>query len=127
MKPSSDVLQAGSDAEQHPKSKMAKKVSNAKRKQTDAGAKPKKASGFTKPLKLSPELSAVVGTTQASRGECQKLLWAYIKNRGLQSPENKSKILVHKDELLHKVLRVNECTGFGMSTHLKGHFLGPAD
>eukprot|EP00892_Ulva_mutabilis_P000648 jgi/Ulvmu1/10584/UM065_0038.1 len=127
VKPSADVLHADAGAEQPPRAKKAKKAATASKKSNSDEGKPKKVSAFTKPLKLSSDLSAVVGTTQASRGECQKLLWAYIKDRGLQSQQNKSTILVHKDELLHKVLKVNQCTGFGMSTHLKGHFLGPAD
>lgn len=117
---------AESDDEQ-PKIKKAKKAPAATKEVSGDESKPKKASGFSKPLKLSPELSKVVGTTQASRGECQKLLWKYIKQRELQCPKNKSTILVHKDELLHKVLQVKECSGFGMSKYLKGHFLGPSD
>lgn len=126
VKPSGDVLPPESD-EQLPKVKRAKSGAAAKKVAAGDQSKPKKSSGFSKPLKLSPELSAVVGTKQASRGECQKLLWAYIKEHGLQCPQNKSTILVHKDELLHKVLQVKECSGFGMSKYLKDHFLGPSD
>jgi upstream activation factor subunit UAF30 len=86
----------------------------------------KKLSGFAAPLKLSPELAAVVGKEEASRGECQKLLWAYIREHNLQNPEKTSVILVHKDEKLYSVLGVRECTGFGMAKYLKAHFLGPA-
>lgn len=127
VKPSGEVLQADSDVEDQPKPKKSKKSQAEKNKVAQSDTKPKKATGFTKPLKLSPELSAVVGTTQASRGECNKLLFAYIKEHGLQNPQNKSQILVYKDELLHKVLQVKECTQFGMSKYLKDHFLGPCD
>ena len=45
--------------------------------------------GLTKPMKLSPELADVVGKKEASRAECIKQLWAYIKKNNLQDPENK--------------------------------------
>ena len=48
-----------------------------------------KGSGLTKPMKLSPELADVVGKKEASRAECIKQLWAYIKKHNLQDPENK--------------------------------------
>lgn len=48
-----------------------------------------KGSGLTKQMKLSPELADVVGKKEASRAECIKALWAYIKKQNLQDPENK--------------------------------------
>ncbi len=48
-----------------------------------------KGAGLTKPMKLSPELADVVGKKEASRAECIKQLWAYIKKHNLQDPENK--------------------------------------
>ena len=106
--------------------KAATKASKAENGDTEATEK-KKPSGFTLPQKLSPELAAVVGSETASRGDCTKKLWAYIKEHGLQSEENKSIILVKNDPKLHALLGVDECKGFSMSTHLKGHFLGRAD
>lgn len=44
-----------------------------------------------------------------------KGLWAYIKERDLQNPQNKKVILVSKDEKLHGVLGVDKCEGFSMS------------
>ena len=43
-----------------------------------------KGGGFTKPLKLSDDLAAIVGKEKASRAECVKLLWAYLKDKELQ-------------------------------------------
>ena len=40
-------------------------------------------------MKLSPELAEVVGKKEASRAECIKQLWAYLKKNNLQDPENK--------------------------------------
>ena len=48
-----------------------------------------KGSGLTKPMKLSAELADIVGRKEASRAECAKQLWAYIKSNNLQDPENK--------------------------------------
>jgi upstream activation factor subunit UAF30 len=82
--------------------------------------------GFTAAQHLSPELSELLGVSAASRGECMKLLWEYIKENNLQDPSNGTMILVSKDEKLHKVLQVETCRGFGMSKHLQCHFLGRA-
>merc|ERR1712223_637627 len=38
-----------------------------------------KGAGLTKPMKLSAELGDIVGKKEASRAECIKQLWAYIK------------------------------------------------
>merc|ERR1712001_809677 len=48
-----------------------------------------KGAGLTKPMKLSADLAEVVGKKEASRGECIKQRWAYIKKNNLQDPENK--------------------------------------
>jgi len=48
-----------------------------------------KGSGLTQPYKLSPELADIVGKKEASRAECIKQLWAYLKKNELQDPENK--------------------------------------
>merc|ERR1712168_1526135 len=45
--------------------------------------------GLTKPMKLSAELSAIVGEEEASRAQCVKLLWAYLKEKNLQDPDKK--------------------------------------
>merc|ERR1712212_590487 len=67
------------------KTRMAKKVA---KEESPAKAEPKK-SGITKPMKLSSDLAAVVGQKQASRAECIKQLWAYLKKNNLQDPDNK--------------------------------------
>ena len=43
-----------------------------------------KGDGLTRPLKLSADLAAIVGVEEASRAECVKLLWAYLKANELQ-------------------------------------------
>ena len=49
-------------------------------------------SAFMKPLKLSSELSAVVGPGPYPRSEVVKKLWEYIKKNKLQDAKNKRNI-----------------------------------
>ena len=58
-------------------------------------------SAFMKPLSLSPELEAIVGKGPMPRSEVVKKLWAYIREKGLQDPNNKRNI--NADENLKKV------------------------
>ncbi len=46
-----------------------------------------------KPLKLSAELEAVVGSGPMPRGQVVKKLWEYIKANNLQNPNNKRNIV----------------------------------
>jgi upstream activation factor subunit UAF30 len=58
-------------------------------------------SAFMKPLKVSPELAAVVGNGPLPRSEVVKKLWEYIKKHDLQDPKNKRNI--NADDNLKKV------------------------
>jgi len=78
-----------------------------------------KGSGLTKPYKLSPELSDVVGKKEATRGECMKQLWAYIKEHKLQDPENKQ--YFKPDKKMAKIFGEDKLRGFGMAKYLKDH------
>jgi len=69
-----------------------------------------KGSGLTKPYKLSPELSDVVGKKEATRGECMKQLWAYIKEHKLQDPENKQ--YFKPDKKMAKIFGEDKLRGF---------------
>lgn len=54
---------------------------------------PRKANAaFMKPLKLTPELEAVVGKGPMPRSEVVKKLWEYIKKNDLQDKANKRNI-----------------------------------
>ena len=64
-----------------------------------------KGSGLTKPMKLSSELADIVGKKEASRAECIKQLWAYIKKNNLQDPENKQ--FFNPDKKMAKVIAFN--------------------
>merc|ERR1712037_225286 len=69
-----------------------------------------KGGGLTKPMKLSADLAAIVGKDEASRAECIKLLWAYLKKNNLQDPENKQYFTPDK-----KMAKVSVLTAFAPS------------
>merc|ERR1712172_227822 len=69
-----------------------------------------KGGGLTKPMKLSADLAAIVGKDEASRAECIKLLWAYLKKNNLQDPENKQYFTPDK-----KMAKVSVLTAFALS------------
>ncbi len=54
-----------------------------------------------KPMKISPELAAVVGSGPMPRSEVVKKLWVYIKKNNLQDATNKRNI--NADENLKAV------------------------
>ena len=68
-------------------------------------AKAKKGEGKKKrvmtPSHLSPELQALVGSEEATRGDALKKVWGYIKTHNLQDAENKR--IIHPDEKLGKL------------------------
>jgi len=78
-----------------------------------------KGTGLTKKYKLSPELADVVGKKEATRGECIKQLWAYIKEHNLQDSENKQ--YFKPDKKMAKVFGEDKMRGFGMAKCLGKH------
>ncbi|XP_040582697.1 uncharacterized protein [Lepeophtheirus salmonis] len=78
-----------------------------------------KGSGLTKTMKLSNELADVVGKKEASRAECIKLLWAYLKKHNLQDPENKQYFT--PDKKMAKIFGEDRIRAFGMAKFLKEH------
>ena len=61
----------------------------------------KKESKFMQPMKLSKDLTAVVGEGPMPRTEVTKNLWIYIKSKKCQDPNNKRDIIA--DEKLSKI------------------------
>ena len=61
-----------------------------------------KNSKFMQPMKLSAELSEVVGKGPMPRTEVTKKIWNYIKSHKLQDPKNRRNI--NPDEKLGRVL-----------------------
>ncbi|PZQ78420.1 SWIB/MDM2 domain protein [Xylophilus ampelinus] len=70
-------------------------------------------SGFARPMTLSPELAAIIGSTPQPRTQVTKLLWEYIKANNLQNPANKRNILC--DAKLRAVMGKDEVTMFEMT------------
>merc|ERR1711915_1090248 len=90
--------------------------------ETSIQIKMPKGSGLTKPLKLSPELSTLVGAKKdekLSRPEVVKRLWAYIQEKKLQDPENKQ--FFKPDKKMENIFGKDKVRAFGMAKHLKGH------
>ena len=82
----------------YPKTPYEKK----EKKKTTKGASKKTTKKSTAPLmQLSPELSAIVGEKELSRGQVTKKVWEYIKAHDLQDPKNKR--LIVPDAKLAKV------------------------
>ena len=77
------------------------------------------AAGYTKPMKISPELEAVICVKEAPRHEVIKLMWAYIKENKLQDPEDKQ--FANCDAKLEKVIGEPRFKCFGMAKYLQNH------
>ena len=85
-----------------------------------AESTPKKPNGLQKVLQPSPELSAVIGAGQLSRGEVVSKIWAYIKQHKLQDPANKREIIA--DAKLKPVFGGKDRVDmFEMNKHLAKH------
>jgi chromatin remodeling complex protein RSC6 len=83
-------------------------------------AEAKKTNALQKPLTPSPELAAVVGSGQLSRGDVVSKIWDYIKKNNLQNPKNKREILA--DDKLKKVFDGKSAVSmFEMNKHLAKH------
>ena len=73
-----------------------------------------------KPMTLSAELEAVIGSGPLPRSEVVKKLWAYIKAKDLQNPANKRNILA--DDKLKAVFGgKGEVTMFEMTKLVSKH------
>jgi len=98
------------------------KKAKGKAKKADDGAPKKRGgTGFTKVLKLSPELSSVMGQPEMARHEVVKKIWSIIKEKNLYDPKNKQ-FAICNEELL-PVMGVKRFRTFGMMKHLKNHFI----
>ncbi|WP_068467713.1 type I DNA topoisomerase [Candidatus Protochlamydia phocaeensis] len=83
----------------------AKKAAKSAKASKAAEDKPKKERAMPA-YKLSPELAAIVGAQELSRGEATKRIWDYIKSHQLQDAANKR--LIVPDQALAKVFGTSE-------------------
>ena len=80
----------------------------------------KKPNALQQPLTPSPQLAAVVGSGQVTRGDVVSKIWAYIKKNNLQNPANKREILA--DDKLKPVFDgKDKVSMFEMNKHLAKH------
>jgi len=54
---------------------------------------------------LAPQLAAFIGEDRMARGDVSKKIWAYIKEKNLQDPQDRRKIVC--DEKLFEVFKKN--------------------
>jgi DNA topoisomerase-1 len=99
-----------------PKGAKSKSIKTAK-------SGPKRQTGMTQPMALSPALADVVEASQMSRAEIMKQLWVYIKKHQLQDPTNGRRIL--PDTKLAKVFGSDRPVDmFAMSKVISAHIKG---
>lgn len=90
-------------------------------KETKKKGRKGKGTGFTRPYKLSPELSELMGEKELPRHEVVKKVWKIIKEKNLYDPKNKQYAIC--DEALEKVIGVKRFRTFGMMKYLMPHFI----
>lgn len=82
---------------------------------------PRKANpALLKPMNLSAELQAVIGSGPLPRGQVMKKVWEYIKEKNLQNPQNKRNIIAD-EKLLPIFGGTKEVSMFEMTKLLSAH------
>lgn len=74
---------------------------------------------FMKPVSVSAQLAAVVGSGPMPRTEVMKKLWAYIKKHGLQDRVNKR--MINPDSTLGVILGNKPVIMFAMTKKVFAH------
>ncbi|XP_074642795.1 uncharacterized protein LOC141900005 isoform X2 [Tubulanus polymorphus] len=92
----------------------AKKVTGKKEKKERKGT-----STYSKPCRLSPALSEVVGANSMPRSDVVKFMWNLVKERNLKDPKNGQFMIC--DDQLHKIFGRKRLRTFGMMKFLKNH------
>ncbi|KAL4368865.1 hypothetical protein GQ457_05G006940 [Hibiscus cannabinus] len=116
----------GSDSNEEAESKKArnKRAPVKKRSKRVNNEVKKRGGGFNKVCNLSPQLQELVGVPSLARTEVVKQVWAYIREKKLQDPDNKKNIIC--DESLHALFGVHSIDMFQMNKALSKHIL-PSD
>ncbi|KAA6411945.1 MAG: hypothetical protein FRX48_04095 [Lasallia pustulata] len=93
---------------------------------SDLAEKKVKKGGFHKPLTLSASLSALLdGEIQLSRPETVKRIWAYVRERDLQDPNDKRQIRC--DEAMRAVFKQDRVHMFTMNKILSQNLYNPEE
>jgi len=102
------------------------KAAKGRRRKGGSSDKPKRApSGFAKPTGLSSQLCTFLGvdpSTELARTDVTKKITTYVKEHGLQKPENKK--VIQPDAKLGALLNVpngEESTYFNLQKYMKVH------
>merc|ERR1712244_29456 len=85
-----------------------------------------KNAGLQKELNVSDELAKIIGTKKGekiSRPQCTKRLWAYLKEKDLQDPQNKQWFT--PNDTMAPIFGTEKIKCFSMSKYLKGHLTNP--
>lgn len=75
--------------------------------------------GLAQPMKPSPELSAIVGTSPLPRSQVVSKVWDHIKKNNLQDPNNKREIVA--DDKLRAIFGKDRVSMFEMNKHISNH------
>lgn len=79
-------------------------------------------SAFMSPVNITPDLEDIVGKGPMPRTEIVKRIWVYIKDKGLQDPQNKRNIL--PDDKLAKIFGSSSAVDmFQMTKALSKHII----
>ncbi|WVQ85815.1 hypothetical protein IAT38_007983 [Cryptococcus sp. DSM 104549] len=96
-------------------------VEDVKKKKRGGGG----GGAFNKELILSDALADLVGTARLSRPQVVKQIWAYVKERDLQDPNDKR--YIRCDEKLNRVFHTDRLHMFTMNKILVDHVRNPDD
>jgi chromatin remodeling complex protein RSC6 len=106
--------------------KKIEKTKNKSKNKADKKSK-KEPSGFANPSPISDDLASFLGlpnNSEVPRTEVTSKLYAYVKEKNLQNPENKKQII--PDEALLKLINPDPSkpvTFFNIQAYIKHHFL----
>jgi len=79
-------------------------------------------SGLQAPMTVSKDLASIIGTAKGekiSRPQVTKKLWAYLKDKKLQDPDNRQWFT--PDETMAPVFGTEKIKCFSMAKYLKDH------
>ena len=85
----------------------------------DAGTGVKKPNALQQPLTPSPQLAAVVGPGNLSRGEVVSKVWEYIKKNNLQDAAKRT--MINADPKLKEIFKKPQVSMFEMTKLINGH------